>query len=168
MAEERRETDPGQRSDPMTPLTMRRNHSGDLAPLARLLADADDLTLVNPHARHPFDEDEWRLKWLQEADDASFYLSDDTGREVGFFALRVGIGPEVRHLTYVFVEEAMRGGTGEELARLAEEAARDLGALSITLKVELDNAPALNLYQKAGYEELSRRGGMATMRRDLD
>jgi ribosomal-protein-alanine N-acetyltransferase len=168
MAEERRETDPGQRSDPMTTLTMRRNHSGDLSPLARLLADADDLTLVNPHARHPFDEDEWRLKWLQEADDASFYLADDTGREVGFFALRVGIGPEVRHLTYVFVEEAMRGGTGEELARLAEEAARDLGALSITLKVELDNAPALNLYQKAGYEELSRRGGMATMRRDLD
>ena len=55
-----------------------------------------------------------------------------------------------------------------DLARLAEDAARDLGALSITLKVDLDNAPALNLYRKAGYEELSRRVGIATMRRDLD
>ena len=54
------------------------------------------------------------------------------------------------------------------LSSLAEEAARQLKALTITLKVELDNAPALNLYRKAGYEELSRRRGMATMRRDLE
>ena len=126
------------------------------------------MALVNPHARYPFDEGEWKMRWLQEVDDESFYLLDGQGREVGFFALRVGVGPEVRHLTYVFVEEEMRGGTGEELARLAEDAARDLGALSITLKVELDNEAALRLYQKSGYEELSRRGGMATMRRDLD
>jgi len=149
-------------------LTLHRNYSRDLAPLARLLAEPDDLALVNPHAAQPFDPGEWAMKWVGERDDETFYLLDQEGREVGFFALRVGIGPEVRHLTYVFVEERMRGGTGEDLARLAEEAARDLGALSITLKVELDNEPALNLYRKAGYEELSRRGGIATMRRDLD
>ena len=152
----------------MTELATRRSATRDLAPLARLLADPDDLGRGNPSAKHPFDAAEWREKWLNEADDEAFYLVDGAGREVGFFALRVGIGPEVRHLTYVFVEERMRGGTGEELARLAETAARDLGALSITLKVELDNEPALNLYRKAGYEELSRRGGIATMRRDLD
>lgn len=151
----------------MPSLTLRHNQPADLAPLARLLESEADLALVNPQARHPFDEGEWRTKWLQEADDESFYLLDPEGHEVGFFALRVGIGPEVRHLAYVFVAEDMRGGSGEELAQLAEAAARDLGALSITLKVELDNPTALNLYQKAGYEELSRRGGMATMRRDL-
>src|SRR6056297_288526 len=158
---------PAPRRDPMSRLTLHRNHTRDLSPLARLLADPDDLTLVNPHAAQPFDPGEWAMKWVGERDDETFYLLDDAGLEVGFVALRVGIGPEVRHLTYVFVEERMRGGTGEELARLAETAARDLGALSITLKVELDNEPALNLYRKAGYEELSRRGGMATMRRDL-
>jgi ribosomal protein S18 acetylase RimI-like enzyme len=152
----------------MSRLTLHRNHARDLAPLARLLADPRDLALVNPHAAQPFDPGEWAMKWVGERDDETFYLRDHEGREVGFFALRVGVGPEVRHLTYVFVEERMRGGTGEELARLAEEAARDLGALSITLKVELDNEAALNLYRKAGYEELSRRGGMATMRRDLE
>ncbi|MGM0585908.1 MAG: GNAT family N-acetyltransferase [Pseudomonadota bacterium] len=151
----------------MSELTIRPSDPFDPAPLARLLADEDELALVNPNARRPFDPLEWREKWLNEPDDAAFYVLDASGREVGFFALRVGVGPEVRHLTYVFLAESARGGAGERLAELAERAARDLGALSITLKVELDNAPALNLYRSAGYEELARRGGMATMRRDL-
>ncbi|MEF2551078.1 GNAT family N-acetyltransferase [Aurantimonas sp. A2-1-M11] len=150
----------------MSDLALRPNAPFDLAPLARMLVEEDDLALVNPNAKHPFDPLEWQEKWLNEADDASFYLVDETGREVGFFALRVGIGPEVRHLVYVFVEAAARGGAGARLAALAEEAARDLGAISITLKVELDNEPALRVYEAAGYEELSRRNGMATMRRD--
>lgn len=152
----------------MTELATRRDATRDLAPLARLLADPEDLARVNPSAKHPFDAAEWREKWLNEADDEAFYLVDGEGREVGFFALRVGIGPEVRHLAYVFVEEAMRGGSGAQLADLAETAARDLGALTITLKVELDNPAAVNLYHGAGYEEISRRNGLATMRRDLD
>lgn len=93
---------------------------------------------------------------------------DGTGREVGFFALRIGIGPEVRHLVYVFVEEAARGGAGKRLTEMAEEAARALGALSITLKAETQNEPAMRLYQGAGFEELGRRNDMATMRKDLD
>ncbi|MGR3465812.1 GNAT family N-acetyltransferase [Limimaricola sp.] len=152
----------------MPDLTARQNREGDLASLARLLVDPDDLTLINPNAGHPFDPLEWQEKWLGDLDDKSFYVLDETGREVGFFALRVGIGPEVRHLTYVFLDESVRGGAGAELAALIEKAARDLGALSITLKVELDNAPALNAYLSAGYEELGRSNGMATMRRDLD
>ncbi|WP_135506006.1 GNAT family N-acetyltransferase [Roseovarius aestuariivivens] len=152
----------------MPQLTLHHNRWKDLGALAEMLQDKDDLTLVNPQASHPFDEGEWQRKWLGELDDESFYIRDEDGRDVGFFALRVGIGPEVRHLTYVYVIPEMRGGTGEELAQLAEDAARELGALSITLKVELDNEPALNLYRKSGYEELSRRDGMATMRRDLD
>lgn len=151
----------------MPDLSLRRNAPFDLAPLARLLADPDDLAKVNPNAKHPFDPAEWAEKWLQEADDASFYVLDAQGREVGFFALRVGVGPEVRHLVYVFVEKESRGGAGERLAAMAEDAARDLGALSVTLKAETDNDAALRLYDKMGYEELGRRNGMATMRKDL-
>ena len=65
-----------------------------------------DLALVNPSAKYPFDPFE---KWLNEPDDVSFYLIDQDAREVGFFSLRVGVGPEVRHLTYVFVKEDVRG-----------------------------------------------------------
>lgn len=149
-------------------LSIRPNAPFDLLPLTHLLTDEEDLALVNPNAKHPFDPLEWQEKWLAEPDDASYYLLDETGREVGFFALRVGVGPEVRHLAYVYVRPEMRGGAGHQLAAMAEDKARDLGALSLTLKVELDNEPALKIYQDAGYEELSRRGGMATMRRDLD
>ncbi|QQA44889.1 GNAT family N-acetyltransferase [Pelagovum pacificum] len=152
----------------MTDLDVRPNHARDLAPLARLLFDEADLALVNPNAKHPFDPLEWQERWLNEADDESFYLVDPDGREVGFFALRVGVGPEIRHLTYVFVAEEARGGAGAQLAGLAEDAARGLGARAISLKVEIDNEPAYALYVSAGYEELSRSGDMATMQLELD
>jgi ribosomal protein S18 acetylase RimI-like enzyme len=148
------------------PLTLRRNHDRDLATLAALLPDAD-IPLLNPNAKVPFDEMEWHRKWLGDATDVSFYLQDTSGRDVGFFALREGIGPEVRHLTYVYLAEEARGGAAAELTLHVEQAARDLGATVVTLKVEVDNAPAFNAYISAGYEELSRRQGMATMRRDL-
>lgn len=148
-------------------LTFRRNREQDLAPLAEMLTDAE-LPLVNPNAKVPFDEMEWHRKWLGDREDVSFYLEDEAGREVGFFALREGIGPEVRHLTYVYLVPEARGGAAAELTARVEEAARGLGALVLTLKVDLDNAPALNAYRSAGYEELSRSQGTATMRLDLE
>lgn len=148
-------------------LTLRRNHDRDLAPLESMLSDTEIL-LLNPSAKVPFDRIEWQNKWLGEAEDVSFYLQDDSGRDVGFFALRQGVGPEVRHLTYVYIIEEARGGAAAELTEHVEQAALALGALVVTLKVELDNAPAFNAYVSAGYEELSRRRGMATMRLDLE
>lgn len=148
-------------------LTLRRNIEHDLAPLAAMLPDAE-IPLLNPNAKVPFDEAEWQRKWLGDREDVSFYLHDASGQSVGFFALREGIGPEVRHLTYVYLVEAARGGAAAELTGHVEQAARDLGALVLTLKVETDNAPAFNAYLSAGYEELSREQNMATMRLDLE
>lgn len=148
-------------------LTLRRNPECDLAPLAAMLPDAD-IPLINPNAKVPFDEAEWHRNWLGDPKDVSFYLQNDEGRDVGFFALREGIGPEVRHLTYVYLAEEARGGAAAELTERVEQAAQDLGALTLTLKVDVDNAPAFNAYLSAGYEELSRRRGTATMRLDLE
>ncbi|MFZ3584444.1 GNAT family N-acetyltransferase, partial [Loktanella sp. DJP18] len=67
-----------------------------------------------------------------------------------------------------YIAEEARGGAAAELTEHVEQAARALGALVVTLKVELDNAPAFNAYLSAGYEELSRRNGMATLRLDLE
>ncbi|ETW11956.1 Ribosomal-protein-alanine acetyltransferase [Roseivivax marinus] len=151
----------------MSDLTIRKNAPFELITLGEMLTDEDEMKLVNPNAKFPFDPQEWAEKWLNEPDDASFYILDETGQPVGFFALRVGVGPEVRHLTYVFVAPEARGGAGAQMAALVEQAARQLEALTLTLKVETDNEPAHNAYLSAGYEELSRRNGMATMRRDL-
>ncbi|QOL82353.1 GNAT family N-acetyltransferase [Pseudooceanicola spongiae] len=146
---------------------LRCNHDCDLTPLASMLPDVE-IPLLNPNAKVPFDEVEWHQKWLGEPEDVSFYLQDPAGRDVGFFALRQGVGPEVRHLTYAYVTEEARGGAAAEMTEHVEQAARALGALAVTLKVEIDNAPAFNAYLSAGYEELSRRKGMATMRLDLE
>ncbi|MFZ3585013.1 GNAT family N-acetyltransferase, partial [Loktanella sp. DJP18] len=82
-------------------LILRCNRDRDLIPLASMLRDAD-IPLLNPNAKVPFDEVEWHHKWLGDPEDISFYLQDASGRDVGFFALRQGVGPEVRHLTYVY------------------------------------------------------------------
>ena len=147
-------------------LTLRRNRECDLAPLAAMLPN-DEIHLINPNAKVPFDEAEWQRKWLGDQEDVSFYLQDAAGSDVGFFALRQGIGPEVRHLTYVYLAEKARGGAAAELTERVEQAARDLGAMTLTLKVDLDNAPAFNAYLSAGYEVLSESRGTATMRLDL-
>ncbi|MGR3603271.1 MAG: GNAT family N-acetyltransferase [Heliomarina sp.] len=148
-------------------LTLVRNRDRDLTPLALMLPDAE-IPLLNPNAKVPFDEMEWHRKWLGDLEDVSFYLQDIDGRNVGFFALRVGIGPEVRHLSYVFLAEEARGGAAQELTRRVEQAALELGALTLTLKVDRGNTPAFNAYLSAGYEELSRRQNMVTMRLDLE
>ena len=152
----------------MTGFTIRKNSPFDPTILGDMIPSEEEMYLVNPNAKFPLDPFEWQEKWLNELDDASFYIVDDQGRDVGFFALRVGIGPEVRHLTYVFVAEEARGGAGAEMVRLVEDAARALDAKVITLKCEVENAPAMNAYLSAGYEELSRSGDMATMRLDLE
>ena len=151
----------------MPELSLRRSCPFDPDPLGRMLDDPVDLALVNPSAKQPFDAMEWLETWLNEPGDAAYYVLDETGRDVGFFALREGIGPEQRHLVFVFLVPEVRGGTGGALIDLVEGAARELEALTITLKVELDNAPALALYRGAGFEELGQSGGMATMRKDL-
>ncbi|SFG22692.1 ribosomal-protein-alanine N-acetyltransferase [Palleronia marisminoris] len=151
----------------MPELSLRRSRPFDPDPLGRLLTDPADLALVNPSAKQPFDPMEWLETWLNEAGDAAYYVQDETGRDVGFFGLREGIGPEQRHLVFVFLAPEVRGGSGRDLIALIEGAAHELDALTITLKVELDNAPALALYRGAGFEELGQSGGMATMRKDL-
>lgn len=151
----------------MADLSLRRNAPFEVITLGELIPDATEMALVNPNAKFPLDPLEWQEKWLNELDDASFYVVDKAGRDVGFFALRVGIGPEVRHLTYAFVAPDARGGAGGQLAALVIDAARQLEALVLTLKCETENAPAMNAYLSAGFEVLSERGGMATMRLDL-
>lgn len=151
----------------MPDLSLRKNAPFEVVTLGEMITSAEEMALVNPNAKFPLDPLEWQEKWLNEPDDASFYLTDSSGRDVGFFALRVGVGPEVRHLTYVFVAPEARGGAGAEMAGLVIEAARSLEALTVTLKCETDNLPALRAYEGAGFERLSERGGMATMMVDL-
>ena len=70
----------------MTTLSLRHNEERDLAPLAGLLKDEGDMALVNPHARYPFDEGEWKMRWLQEVDDDIHTTTPLTAVSDGLFA----------------------------------------------------------------------------------
>ncbi len=79
-----------------------------------------------------------------------------------FDVMAMPAAPEIRHLVYVIIEEEPRGGAGQPLASRAEEQARALGALSLSLMVELDNEPALRLYQAAGQVGARRLSGASS------
>ncbi len=55
-------------------------------------------------------------------------------------------------LLYIFTDRAARGrGIGRGLVEQFVEAARRHGASAVTLSVEVDNAPAIALYERTGF-----------------
>lgn len=55
-------------------------------------------------------------------------------------------------LLYIFInKEFRRKGLGEQLLKLFEKEAQDLGASELILYVFIDNTPAVKMYQKNGY-----------------
>ncbi len=64
----------------------------------------------------------------------------------------------VFHISAIAIDPAYRGcGIGSPFLRFAEEMARGLSLPALALKVFEENAPALKLYQKWGFEEVDRR-----------
>jgi [ribosomal protein S18]-alanine N-acetyltransferase len=92
----------------------------DLAQLAALLTDKDDLFLVWPEANFPFDQEQWREKLLSRPGNRSYFVALD-GQIIGHAALIETDEPEVRVLSYVFIHPNQRGrGFGRELVPLME------------------------------------------------
>ncbi|MDO5530331.1 MAG: GNAT family N-acetyltransferase [Paracoccus sp. (in: a-proteobacteria)] len=90
------------------------------------------------------------------------------------FLLGRAIASEAELLTLAVAPEARRGGIARGLLARFAAAARRAGAESAFLEVAADNAPALALYQSAGWREAGRRRGYyapgldaAIMRLDL-
>ncbi|MDO5658952.1 MAG: GNAT family N-acetyltransferase [Paracoccus sp. (in: a-proteobacteria)] len=69
------------------------------------------------------------------------------------------IADEAELLTLAVAPEARRGGIGRALVTRFAHAARDRGATAAFLEVAADNAPALALYHRAGWQDAGRRRG---------
>ena len=99
-------------------------------------------------------------RFTEPGPDRHSYVARIEGKIVGFAGLIVGVSPRVRHAADLFiaVDEDFHGrGVGTALMRaLCELADKWLGLVRISLKVNADNAHAIKLYEKFGFEHEGR------------
>ncbi|MBX3481737.1 MAG: GNAT family N-acetyltransferase [Caulobacter sp.] len=84
----------------------------------------------------------------------AFALAEDQG----FILARALVG-EAEIITLAVVPAARRQGLASRLLEAAIVQSLALGAETLFLEVAEDNAPALALYQKAGFSQVGRRRG---------
>ena len=81
---------------------------------------------------------------------------DEADIVVGYIGMY--LSPPEGEISNVAVAEAFRGGgIGEALMAAMQEQAVKLGIEQIFLEVRCSNAPAIRLYEKAGFEEIGVR-----------
>lgn len=127
-----------------------------LRPLAA--ADLDQLDRLE---RQLFDAAAWSRASFEEELVASgrWYLGVERvadGALVGYAGLWFD-GYDTQVMT-IAVDAAHQGhGLGRRLLEALIEHAREVGALQVLLEVRVDNAPAIHLYESAGFQMLGRR-----------
>lgn len=104
-------------------------------------------------------ESAWGRPWGANAFSAQLGLPGTLGfiDPAGGLLLARILGPEAEMLTLAVVSEARRHGLGTALVSAAMTAAASAGAERIVLEVAATNAPALALYEKAGFSRVGLR-----------
>jgi ribosomal protein S18 acetylase RimI-like enzyme len=127
---------------------LRRSSEFSLAELAAIFTAAYDEYLV------PFAMDETKLSYMVEALDVDLtrsVVAVDEGRPIGLANL--GLRRERAWLGGVGIVPPHRGGgLGELLTRSILDQARGSGASEMVLEVIVENAPAISLYAKLGFQ----------------
>jgi [ribosomal protein S18]-alanine N-acetyltransferase len=149
-------------------MSLQPNSPLDLATLGSLLADKQDLALVWPDARFPFDRDQWRATLTPRPGNRSFFVAGD-GEIIGHAALLETEETGVLAVSYLYIRPEQRGqGLGHQLMMLIEaEAARITGTSALRLKVRTYNPRAAHLYEAAGYSPVQREDTLIIMRKQL-
>ncbi len=106
-----------------------------------------------------FPGDPWTLEqfWQELARDTRHYLvALDDGAVVGYAGAFV-LPPDADVQTIAVRRDHQGSGTGAGLMTALLAEAADCGATHIMLEVRSDNAPALRLYDRFGFERISER-----------
>ncbi|MEL7462931.1 MAG: ribosomal protein S18-alanine N-acetyltransferase [Pseudomonadota bacterium] len=96
----------------------------------------------------------WSAEEIADLAATGALIAEDADRG---FALISLAADEAELLTIAVAEEARGAGIGAALLNAAEGVAAKNGATRIFLEVAADNAAALALYRKSGFEEIGRR-----------
>lgn len=124
-----------------------------IAPMTR-----DDLDVVDEIERHSF-KHPWPASVFAEELTRTWARVDVirlAGRVVGFVDYWL-VHDEVHLLAIAIHPDARRRGIGKRLLDHLIALARGRGAALITLEVRRSNAPAITMYQRAGFEVVGER-----------
>jgi putative acetyltransferase len=104
----------------------------------------------------PYRSAEWRKEWLTPSANMHHLVAEIDGRVVGSAGMHLATSPRQRHMADIgmTVHDDFQGrGVGTALLAAALDLADNwLNLRRVELHVYTDNAPAIHLYEKFGFE----------------
>ena len=140
----------------------------DTKVIASLISDREDLHLVWPLAKWPFDHDQWREVLDPDAGNKPFLVYE--GKQlIGHAALRTTEELDVYTVSYLYLLPQLRSqGLGGTMIGLLEQyATENLSAKKLVLVARTYNPMALKCYTKCGFQEDSREETLIRMSKVL-
>ena len=140
----------------------------DTQVIASLISDREDLHLVWPKAKWPFDHDQWREVLDPDAGNKPFLVFEG-GQLIGHAALRKTEESDVYAVSFLYLLPRLRSqGLGENIIGLLEQYATEkLSAKKLTLVARAYNPMALRCYTKCDFKEYSREATLIRMSKVL-
>jgi RimJ/RimL family protein N-acetyltransferase len=140
----------------------------DTQAIASLISDREDLHLVWPKAKWPFDHDQWREVLDPDAGNKPFLVFEG-GQLIGHAALRKTEESDVYAVSFLYLLPRLRSqGLGENIIGLLEQYATEkLSAKKLTLVARAYNPMALRCYTKCDFKEYSREATLIRMSKVL-
>jgi RimJ/RimL family protein N-acetyltransferase len=140
----------------------------DTQVIASLISDREDLHLVWPKAKWPFDHDQWREVLDPAAGNKPFLVYEGT-QLIGHAALRKTEESDVYAVSFLYLLPRLRShGLGENIIGLLEQYATEkLSAKKLILVTRTYNPMALRCYTKCGFKEYTREETLIRMSKVL-
>ena len=140
----------------------------DTTLVANLINDRDDLYLVWPKARWPFDHEQWQEVLNPEAGNTPFLVYQGR-RLIGHAALRKTEVSQIYIISFLYIVPELRSrGLGARMIVLLERyAQKTLSATKLILVTRTYNPGAIRCYAKCGFQEVSRDGTLIEMSKEL-
>lgn len=140
----------------------------DTQVIASLINDREDLHLVWPAARWPFDHDQWREVLDPDTGNKPFLVYEGE-QLIGHATLRKNEEAGVYTVSYLYLLPQLRSkGLGKTMIALLEQyAIEKLSANKLILVARTYNPMALRCYTKCGFQEYSREDTLIRMSKML-
>ena len=128
------------------------------AVLSNWFKNPKELNLIEPRMNYPFNFKKWVMLTYKNSDIKSFALKENKWI-VGIGNIIFNEDNKRAHALHIFIDEKYRRkGLATKMLQHLESLARDKRMSILTLRVMPKNEPAINLYEKMGFEEYMNTG----------